>query len=187
MENDRPHIGTIAQLRPLLRESMEDLAPEVQDAVIPLLQSTLEQVGEMNSTPEYRSVNKALNEANVYYAIHTSDLNLLKETASVAAACYALLQNPVATIGGLVVFLFHYRRKRVKLTGEQGVVLKTLKSATIPGWSTEQVLSFLPFNCELSVPEVQLVLESLKSVSRADGSETSLVREKDGLWLAVDV
>jgi hypothetical protein len=187
MGNNKRHVGTIAQLRPLLRESMEKLAPEAQDAVISLLQSSLERTDEMNSDPEYRGVNRALNETDVYYAIHTSDLSLLKEVASVAAACYALLQNPVAIIGGLVVFLYEYRRKRVRLTGEQGIVLKTLKSATIPGWSTEQVLSFLPFSPELTVPEVQLTLESLKSVIRMDGSETSLVREKDGLWLAVDV
>jgi hypothetical protein len=166
---------------------MEGLAPEAQEAVVTPLQFALEMESELDSDPEHRNVNRALNETDIYYAIHNSDLNLLKEAASVAAACYALLQNPVAIIGGLVVLLFQYRRKRVRLTGEQGVVLKTLKAAVPPGWSIEQVSSLLPFNRELSALEVRFVLESLKSVTRMDGSETSLVREKDDLWLALDV
>jgi hypothetical protein len=187
MQESKHYTGSISQLRPLLREAMEHLPLEAQDAVISLLPSCLEQSEGPEDNSEHRHVNISLNEANVYYAIHNSDLNLLKEATSVAAACYALLQNPVAVVGGLVVLLFQYRRKRVKLTGEQGITLKTLRRASPPGWTAEQLLTYLPLNRELSVSDVRLILESLKAVMKTDGSETSLVREKDGYWLAVDV
>ena len=186
MEPEKQHVGTLSKLRPLLRESMGDLEPVAQDAVITVLQSSLEQV-KTQVDSEHRYVNKSLNETDVDYAIHNSDLALLKEATSVAAACYALLQNPVAVIGGLVVLLFQYRRKRIKLSAEQGIVLRAVKQATHPGWSCQQILSQLPLSRELTTPEVQSILEGLKSVTKMDGSETALVRERDELWLAVDV
>ena len=183
-DSNNRHVGTLLELRPLLQRSMTGLSPEIQDSAIALLQPHLEPV---NGASEYRYVNRSLNEANVHYAIHNSDFELLKEATAVAAACYAFIQEPVAVVGGLVVLLFQYRRKRIKLTGERGVVLTTLKQAAQPGWSCEEVLKHLPFKDQVTVSEVQLLLESLKFVVKTDGTETALVRERDGLWLAVDV
>lgn len=185
-DSDHRHVGQLSELLPVLRSSMTGLPPAAQDAVVTVLEPFLER-GKTKPDSEYRYINKSLNEADTYYAIHNSDLGLLQEATSVAAASYALLQDPIAVIGGLVVLLLQYRRKRIKLTAEQGLVLNVVKKAAHPGWSCEKIHTLLPVGQELTTSDVQMILDNLKSVIRTDGSETALVRERDGLWMTVDL
>src|SRR5215813_13032168 len=172
-------IGTLAELRPLLRRALEDLELDIQDIVIPQLLSELEKVNAPEQKPDYRVIEKGLFE-DAYYAIHNDDLNLLKEATTVAAACYALLPNPVSVIGGLVVLLFRYRRKRAELTGHQGIVLQTLKGAPSSGWTIVDLQQRLPLKHQLSVSEIESILTSLQSVIKTDGTKTAFVGEERG-------
>jgi len=179
-------IGTLAELRPLLRKALEDLELDVQDIVIPQLLPDLEKVDAPEQRPEYRVLEKGLFE-DAYYAIHNDDLNFLKEATTVAAACYALLPDPVSVIGGLVVILFRYRRKRAKLTGHQGIVLQTLKGAPPAGWTVADLQQRLPLKHLLSASEIKSILTSLQSIIKTDGTKTAFVGEEHGLWRVIDV
>jgi hypothetical protein len=134
-----------------------------------------------------RRLDKSLNEKNTYYAIHDDDFKFIDESAAIAAALWTIYSNPIAVIGKLLALLYRYRRKRAKLTQEQALVLLSLKQAPESGWTAQDVAEHLPLKEPMTVEEVQKVLDSLKSVTQADGKPTSFVTELREYWRALDV
>jgi hypothetical protein len=134
-----------------------------------------------------RLLNRSLNEKNIYYAIHNDDFKLIDESAAIAAALWTIYSNPIAVIGKLLALLYRYRRKRAKLTQEQALVLLSLKQAPEGGWTVQDVTEHLPLKEPMAVEAVQKVLDSLKSVTQADGKLTSFVTEHREHWLALDL
>jgi hypothetical protein len=137
---------------------------------------------------DYRYVNKSWNESETYYAIHNEDLKLIDESAAIAAGLWALTSNPIAVIGKLLALLYRYRRKRARLTVEQGLVLLSLKQAPPQGWSEREILQALRGQCNFRPEELHTILGSLKNVVRADGTTSDFVTEQpQGYWRAIDV
>jgi hypothetical protein len=102
-------------------------------------------------------------------------------------ACAAAFQNPPAAVVGLLVFLFRYRRKRVKLTCNQGLVLQALKQAGLTGVTSADVVKRLPAGCKLTQPTVDAILQELRTLRQEDGLPANLVSEEDGVWRALAI
>jgi len=179
--------GTLAELRPKLREVLADLEPSNQDDVITLLRDELEVVERPVKSADIRPLERGLGEADAYYAIKFEDLDLLKEAGAVAAALALGLQNPVGLVAGLVVFLFRYRKKRFKLDGAQGLVLKTLRRAPTDGWTVDELAAHLPSGLDVKGDRLAEMLAGFKTARRADGKQDALVAEKDARWWVVDL
>jgi len=169
-----------------LRNRINNAFREAQMPEVALGVSTEDVLAEFLPDAE-RLVEKSLTEKETYYAIRDDDLKLLDESAAVAAGLWAIFNNPVTIIGKLAVLLYRYRRKRVKLTNEQGIVLLTLKQAPAQGWNAEDVAKSLPLKSPMPPAAVLTILQDLKRVRRADGVEISFVAEVKDSWLAVDV
>lgn len=122
-----------------------------------------------------------------YYAIHDADLQALREAGAVAAGASALATKGVGILAGLVVLLWKYYRKRVRLDARQGMLLLTLRRASLPGWSAPEILGQLPPDDDWTVAEVETCLAQLQAVILADGTSTALVALSGERWRAVDV
>jgi hypothetical protein len=180
--------GTITQLRPKLRESLSALSFQEQDEAISLLTPLLDTTTKPTKQSDVRIVDKSAT-SDTYYAIHNSDIEILKESVAIASGI-TLVGIPFGVLAGLVALLFQYRRKRFILNGKQGIILKTLKKAPKSpnaGWSVKVLATNLPINPWLEESETESILIGLKSVIRQDGKQDSLVAEQDGLWRVIDV
>jgi hypothetical protein len=136
-----------------------------------------------------RVVDKSLTEKNTYYAIHNDDFKLLDDSIEVAIGLFDLASLPLILLGKLVALLFRYRKKRAKLTGEQGVVLLALKKAPASGWTTDELGEKLKldYKLALAVGKLEEILRSLKDVRLSDGTATDFAHDFRGRWSAVDV
>lgn len=187
--------GSLTDLRPKFRECLSTLNYQEQDEVISLITPLLEKTKPPIEEGETRD--PSLTQKNTYYKIHYSDFNALKEAVTVASGLttliaaavtgFSLANLPFGLVGGLVVLLFEYRRKRFKLNAKQAYVLKTLRKAPMPGWSVNLLIINLPISPWLEQQEVESILNELKSIIKEDGKEDPLVAEKDGIWRAIDV
>ena len=184
---DSPLTGTLARLRPYLEEALAALPAEELEAVIAELPHELETTTPPEPAVPQRWLERARGEADTWYAIHNDDLKLLGEASTVAVAVLGAVQSPAGVVAGLVVLLYRYRRKRIRLDGEQGIVLRALKQAPPGGWGVEELALHLPPGLEMGHAAIGARLETLKALTRADGSPTALVAERDGRWWAVDV
>jgi hypothetical protein len=132
-------------------------------------------------------VNRSLNEPETYYAIHNEDLKLIDESMAIAAGLWALTSNPITVLGKLLALLYRYRRKRARLTAEQGLVLLSLKQAPPRGWSEREILQYLRTQSDFQPEELRMILDSLKNVVLTDGKISDFVIEYQGCWKAIDV
>jgi hypothetical protein len=134
----------------------------------------------------FRAIHASLNEPGVAYAIQDSDLDIVKEMGTVAAAFAAGLPSPASVIVGLVVFLVRYRKKRVRLDSRQALILKVLSEAKPAALDVASIQSRLP-DSTISADDIGLILESLKTLRRVDGNLAQLVIEDCGSWTGLDV
>ncbi|WP_271254924.1 hypothetical protein [Pseudanabaena sp. Chao 1811] len=179
--------GTFQELKPKLLDSFSDeLHEDDRYDALTLIRSELDVTEPIQEEAEYRSINRDLLSSD-YYAIHNDDLKFLKECSVVAAAIYAGMPNPVGIAGGLTAFLFRYRKKRVKLTMQEGVVLKTLAKAPSIGWTIDELIENKPLLRLVPMPDVAAILENLKSVTKGDNTTTALVAQNGNRWRAIDV
>jgi hypothetical protein len=132
------------------------------------------------------AVNVDLFDSKTYYAIHDDDLKLLTEAAPVAAAVYAAFPNPASVIAGLVVFLFRYRRKRVRLDRDQAITLLALKESGKKGLTITELLPHLPLELRKEAI-VKPVLQSLIAARRDDGTLAKLVEQDSDRYFGLDV
>jgi len=121
-----------------------------------------------------------------YYVIHDDDLKLLSEAAPVAAAVYAAFPNPVAIAAGLIVFLFRYRRKRVRLNLDQAIALRAIDQSGTTGATIGELMQRLPPHLRDEVI-IAPVLESLIAVRREDGTLAKVLEMQDHRYFALDV
>lgn len=119
-----------------------------------------------------------------YFAVHDDDLKFLSEAAAVAAAAYAAFPSPASVVSGLVVLLFRYWRKRVRLTQTQALVLQAIDAQTPRGATLDELRHGLPAPAQAHVAEA---LRSLMAARKEDGTEAKLVEERDGRYFALDV
>jgi len=86
----------------------------------------------------------------------------------------AFTGNLVAVLPGLFNLALRYRKKRIRLSGEQATVLKVLKDH---GGD-----SGLKSSRQLSPESVREILADLKNVKNMDGEFRALVTELRGRW-----
>ena len=179
--------GSFQELRTILIGSICDrMSEEDKQEAISLLRFELDKIKTTHGTADYRSINKALNTTD-YYVIQGDDLKFINECSAIATAIYVGVPNPVAIAGGLTAFLFRYRKKRIKLTMEEGLVLKTLAKAPSYGWTVEELSLCKPLCSLEAMPNVATILESLTSVRKCDNTTTALVEEIQNRWRTIDV
>jgi len=183
------YIGTISELRPILKKALTGLTSDLQDEVITLLKKDFTIVSVPEKDSDYRHIDRSLTNQDTYYAIHNSDIELLKEASIVVSvALSGLSVSLLPLIPGLVYLIYKYRCKRIRLTAKQGIVLKTLKLAPIEGWTSTHLNSQLPTEEPwIDSSEIEPILQSMKSVIKEDGIETVLVTEQKGLWRVRDI
>ncbi len=130
------------------------------------------------------SLNVSLNEPGVYYAVHEGDLELLKECMAAGLGFAAVISAPWGAIAGLVMLMFKYRKKRVRLDADQAAVLRAL----IDGGEQEVAkLAQRPELARLGAEKIAALLAELHDAVRHDGTSTELAAERNGKWRAVDV
>lgn len=178
--------GTFEELKPKLCDSLSKLSEDDKRDALNLIRSELDTAEPTQEEAKYRAIDKDLLSKN-YYAISNDDLNLLEQCVAVATPIIAGIPEPISLVGGLVVFLYRYRRKRAKLTMEQGVVLKTLTHAPSGGWTINELIQNQPLSRLNPRPDIAAVLESLKSVIKSDNTTTAFVVQNGSRWRAVDV
>jgi hypothetical protein len=179
----RNEVRPYEQVGSILRKAMPQFLEESRGACAAELVREYEKL-----LPERdRFVNKSLNETDTYYAIHNDDLKLIDESAAVAAGLWALMSNPIAVIGKLLVLLYRYRRKRARLTGDQALVLLSLKNAPAVGWTAYDLHQDLKSTRDLPFDKVREILQSLKNVPLDNGQLSDFVTEHQGRWRAIDV
>ncbi len=186
---DSQRVSTTLNPIAIYLEKETSLPSSAQKEILKTLTGQLDSL-DIQISPRFdrlRGVHTDLSGKSSSYAIHNDDLGLLKESITVAAALYAALQNPVAIIGGLVFLLYTYRKKRVKLTARQAVVLQSLKKAGEPGWSAHDLSLYLPLRLAISDDEIEAILAELSNIRQEDGTLTSLTSCQSGYWRAVDV
>lgn len=131
-------------------------------------------------------VENDLFDGSIRYAIHDEDLNFWRESIATAAGLYVTVPNPVSIIGGLVIFLYRLRRKRVKITALQALILRHLKSSGATGMTLSELKKKIPI-LPGSKEQIEPALEGLKHSVSADGKETQFVRQSEGRIWALDV
>jgi hypothetical protein len=144
---------------------------------------------ESERSPNVRSkewIDPSLTDPNVHYAIHDEDFGFWKESIGVAGGLYVLVPNPVSVIGGLVVFLYRYRRKRVKIDAMQALILKTLRRYGATGATRAELDTALDLRPEAR-GHVDPALKALENMVSADGRTTAFVRRDGNRIWAVDV
>ncbi len=184
------HQGSFEQLRPFLLEPLQPLNPTDQEIALTLIRGELDQVEAPTTEASHRGINRSLTEHDIHYVYQSDDIKLLKEASLVTVGLVGLLmlsKGPVGLIGALVVLLWRYRRRRIELTGDEAIVLLTLKRAPDEGWRAEELSQNLPLKTEMDTDQVTSILERLHEVKRKDGTRTKLVDHDDLRWWAVDV
>ena len=96
------------------------------------------------------------------------------------------IPNPVAAIGGLVLVLYTYRKKRIKLNAHAALVLDEIRNVHTNGVANVELVS--KFNSQ-DYPDMNLheVIGELVNARRTDGVKAPLIEEVDGRLYALDV
>jgi len=179
MDLEIARVGEIADLTPLFVEQLGGIDPALHGAVIESLRESLEQ-------PAARSIDKSLNEANTYYVVHSSDLQLLKAAVGIAVGVLPSA-NPLGALPTLVGLLYRYRKHRARIDGEQAAVLLCLRAARPKGCTLGELTRALPLEKPLSEARVLEVLGSLRAMLLENGKRSDFVAESGGIWTASDV
>jgi hypothetical protein len=183
-------IVSIEQLRVELRESAASAGfpPEAREIAVEQAILEFDRAQPPVRSTDVRAVNRSLNERGVYYAIHSSDLALFSESLSMASAAVKALVAPWPLVGKLATLLFKYRKKRVRLTRNMGLVLLALKEAESTGLTVQELAGVVPLAEPLTEAAVLDVLASLQKCKFTDGTDAkTFVSEENGRWRAVDV
>lgn len=129
-------------------------------------------------------LDRSIFDPNVRYAIHDQDLALWKESIGVAGGLYAIAPNSISLIGGVVLLLYRYRRKRVRIDVLQALILQKLRARKGDGMTRHELDAEIKPE---ALPQVENALKSLENCVSTDGKATPFVRRKgDRIW-AVDV
>lgn len=120
------------------------------------------------------------------YAIHDDDLEILGQCAAVAAAIYVGLPNPVTLIGGLVLCLYKFRKKRIELTAYEALVLDHIRKCGTEGTRLDKLIANFSAN-EYPSLNVNEVLHNLSNARRKDGTKAPLIEDQDDRLIALDV
>jgi hypothetical protein len=178
---ERDSESRAAMILPVLGEACLGLAPDLMhQAAVAIAQ-------ELAQPNRFREIHTSLNEKDVFYAVRDSDLDLVREVGTVAAAIAAGLPNAASVIIGLLVFLVRYRRKRIKLTADQAIVLKVLSDIRPASCTVEEIAERTHDLRRFSPDDVLAILTSLRSAVQADGTPAMIVSEAHGAWRAVDI
>jgi hypothetical protein len=182
--------GYFEQLRPILADALADLAPDDREIALSLITKELDEVAAPHEQAKHRGVHQAITERDTYYAFQVDDIKLLKDASLLTASVTGLVllsKAPVGIIGTLVVLLYRYRRRRIRLSGEEGIVLLTLKRGPRGGSTIEDLVRSLPLTTELDTERLTAILGRLQDVEREDGTKTKLADHTEQRWRAVDV
>lgn len=182
---DKRREGSFDMLQPLFATALAALDPSSREDALQLLRAELTPANAPSTDADTRSLSRALF-SDRWYAIHDSELQLLQGAGGAAAAAILALGKPITAAGALVILLYKYRRHRVELTGEQGLVLRELRRAGPHGLRFEQ-LRYKADVAHLGGPEIEAILKTLLSVPKTNGQITNLVTLHNDIWRAADV
>jgi hypothetical protein len=184
------HRGYFDQLRPILAAALVDLDIDDREIALSLITRELDEVEPPRNEAQHRGVNRAITERDTYYAFQVDDIKLLKEASLLTASMTGLVllsKAPVGVVGALVVLLYRYRRRRIRLSGEEGIVLLTLKRAPSGGLTVDDLACSLPLTTELDNKQLMAILGRLQDIEREDGTKAKLADQTEQRWRAVDV
>jgi hypothetical protein len=120
------------------------------------------------------------------YAIHDSELAVWKEAVAAASGLALMVPNPVALIGGVVLALYRYYRKRVAVTAGQVLILRELRRFGSKGATELELFNAIGVVAEAR-PPLREELRALEIAVAVDGTEAKFIRRVgDRIW-AVDV
>lgn len=119
--------------------------------------------------------------SDAYYAIRNDDLAVATELMMLAAAVVPALQP--AALAQLVVLLFRYRRKRVRLTASQGRLLLEMKTDATKAWTS----SVLATRLDATPDTIEALLVELTACRTETGLDSPCVRHENGSWKLIDV
>lgn len=164
------------------REALDALSFDSRKDVLEWLPEALTSVPARAPVADVRQLARDITNPENWYAVHDSEIDLLKESVAVVLA--ALGGKGLGAIGSLVVLLFKYRKRRIRLQADQGIVLRELKRVGELGSSVESLAARLP---DMPLAVLEGTLQQLTSINRTDGTSTALAACKGGHWVALDV
>jgi hypothetical protein len=118
----------------------------------------------------YRVVERGLF-ADTYYAIPTEELLTLQDIGGLLVSVLPHLS--AGAIPKLAAILFRYRRQRVELSANQGVLLLTMKEQPSKTWKVHDLAVTPPFS---SLPARERTLDLLQSLEACPRPEALPVR-----------
>ena len=169
-----------------LGSALDGLSNSDREIVLDLLKSSedsLQRIETPSSPATTRRLERPLF-GEAWYAIHDSDLSLLKEVVSTVLMVAS--GKHWESIESLIVLLFRYRKKRMRLNEHQGLVLRELIRAKGSGRSLEELERALG-PASLTASHIHSVLDELQAIRKTDGTATALVRQQENRWYSVDV
>ena len=170
--------------RAAMREALAALPADVREQAVDAVADELR--GELDILLNARgALHRNLLAGDSYIAIHDDDLKILPEAATVAAAAYAAFPNPVSVLSGLVVLVFRYLRKQVRLTLLQGLALKAIDEHTPAGATLAEIEQSVP--AEFAGVPLKAALDELQRLRKEDGTEAKLIEQKGDRYYALDV
>jgi hypothetical protein len=176
---------TTDQVRAAILDALSPLPVEVrQEAADAFILSRAEELRDQFDIKH--GVYGDLFDSDTYYAVHDDDLKLLTEAAVVAAAAYAAFPNPVSVIAGLVVLVFRFRRKRIRLDSNQAVVLRAIAAQGPSGITLKDLLPSLPESLRQE-GLVATIITGLTKARKDDGSSAKLLEQEHDRIYAVDI
>ena len=178
--------GTMDELYKHLSDALESLPIDDLDALIDAIEPHLER-HEPTVEETERGVNRDIF-GKQYYAIHNNDLRYMFLVGGMIAGVMGAGIGSLSYIGSIVGLGIQYRRKRIELTGLQGVILKALMdSQTADGIDAHTLSTHLPPELDLDPEQIEEVLQEMTDITRSNGERTRLVDQEDGRWWTVDL
>lgn len=164
----------------LLADVPQELRPAFEEAII----TESIRVGAQGAA-DHRMIEKVLTGERGYIALRWSDVDLLK---ALIPLILPLLQGSLLSVAiSLLVLLWEYRRKRVHLSNEDGLLLLTLRQAPKSGRTVDEIRADLPPALGWDTSEIERRLHALKPSTDESGREVPLVSEREGRWRVLDV
>lgn len=166
----------------------ESVRSELVGSASELLREGSYGAADRKEEPKDRSIDKHLGDAK-YRLSKGSPVELIFEVVLTVGAFASVLTLPAASIGGLAMFLYQYRRRSADVDEMDAVILQVLKENLSIGLSALEVREALPLE-DSSKPEAHEVEKRLSKLGRVrlrSGETAEFAKSEDGKWWAVNL
>lgn len=174
----------VVNLREELARLLSDLTPDQASTFEEaLLSAAIADTG-THRPDTYRPLEKDLG-TNNFIAVRWQDLDLISQAIM---AVGGFIQGPTVSLAAAVcVALWFYRRRQVKLSSEDGLLLVTLRQAPAGGWTTNELRQAMPSEFPLDPRDIEVRLDRLRRAADRSGREIALVTCEGSRWRVLDI